>query len=191
MVKQRKWHRICLEFRGVLGGEQDLHVNNVHLTKFHTWGVGYVFYFRKERGTLPNSNNFDFHLLSYNQSNYSSELSVKNVPKHCPWTGSWKLTLYYKSFYCSIFCEWKKGTVFLLLTPTVAAVRVKGGGGGHGRWSRQMLTLKPCGISDMSPGYVNTCNYLIQQVLSLQLRTGCSSSWIRFRIVIPESCLIY
>lgn len=64
-------------------------------------------------------------------------------------------------------------------------------GGGHGRWSRQMMTFKPCGISDMWLGYVNTCNYLIQQVLSLQLRTGCSSSWIRFRIVIPESCLIY
>lgn len=54
-----------------------------------------------------------------------------------------------------------------------------------------MMTFKPCGISDMWLGYVNTCNYLIQQVLSLQLRTGCSSSWIRFRIVIPESCLIY
>lgn len=64
-------------------------------------------------------------------------------------------------------------------------------GGGHGRWSRQMMTFKPCGISDMWLGYVNTCNYLIQQVLSLQLRTGCGSSWIWFRLVTPESCLIY
>lgn len=87
------------------------------------------------------------------------------------------------------FLWMKERRLFLLLTPMVAAVRIMGRG--HGRWSRQMMTLKPCGISDMWLGYVNTCNYLIQQVLSLQLRTGCSSSWIRFRIVIPESCLIY
>lgn len=88
------------------------------------------------------------------------------------------------------FLWMKERRLFLLLTPTVAAVRVMGRRG-HGRWSRQMMTFKPCGISDMWLGYVNTCNYLIQQVLSLQPRTGCSSSWIRFQIVIPESCLIY
>lgn len=113
-----------------VGGEQDLHVNNVHLTKFHTWGVGYVFYFRKERGTLPNSNNFDFHLLSYNQSNYSSELSVKNVPKHCPWTGSWKLTLYYKSFLLFHFLWMKERDCFFAFDPHGRCCQSQGWGGG-------------------------------------------------------------
>lgn len=132
---------------------------------------------------------FRFPFAFYNQSNCSSELSVKNVPKICPWTGSWKLTLYDKSFNCSILMNERKETVFCFWPPRSLLSESKGGG--HGRWSRQMMTFKPCGISDMWLGYVNTCNYLIQQVLSLQLRTGCSSSWIRFRIVIPESSLIY
>lgn len=31
-----------------VGGEQDLHVNNVHLTKFHTWGLDTFFIFVKK-----------------------------------------------------------------------------------------------------------------------------------------------
>lgn len=96
----------------MLGGEQDLHVNNVHLTKFHTWGVGYVFYFRKERGTLPNSNNFDFHLLSYNQSNYSSELSVKNVPNIVLEQDLESLPCTIKVFTVPFFVNERKGLFF-------------------------------------------------------------------------------
>lgn len=111
------------------------------------------------------------------------------MPKLCPWTGSWKLTLYDKSFNCSILMNERKETVFAFDPHGRCCQSQREGDmvGGPAKW----WPLKPCGISDMWLGYVNTCNYLIQQVLSLQLRTGCSSSWIRFRIVIPESCLIY
>lgn len=118
MVKQRKWHQIFFfwNFKECWG------VNKTHKRLFDEisyMGVGgggcglrVCFYYLKERETLPKSNNFDFHLLFYNQSNCSSELSVKNVPKLCPWTGSWKLTLYDKSFNCSILMNERKETVF-------------------------------------------------------------------------------
>lgn len=68
-----------------------------------------------------------------------------------------------KVFTVPFFVNERKGLFFCFWPPRslLSESRV----GGHGRWSRQMLTLKPCGISDMSPGYVNTCNYFIQQVL--------------------------
>lgn len=75
----------------------------------------------------------------YNQSNCSSELSAKNVPRFV-------LEQYLESLPCMIkvltvpFLWMKERRLFLLLTPMVAAVRIMGRG--HGRWSRQMMTFK-------------------------------------------------
>lgn len=142
MVKQRKWHQIFFfwNFKECWG------VNKTHKRLFDEisyMGVGgggcglrVCFYYLKERETLPKSNNFDFHLLFYNQSNCSSELSVKNVPKLCPWTGSWKLTLYDKSFNCSILMNERK-ELFFAFDPHGRCCQNHGEGGmvgGPAKW---------------------------------------------------------
>lgn len=118
MVKQRKWHRIFFfwNFKECWG------VNKTHKRLFDEisyMGVGggvrgksmFLLSYRKRNITEFKQFRFPFAFF-YNQNNCSSELSVKNVPKICPWTGSWKLTLYDKSFNCSILMNERKETVF-------------------------------------------------------------------------------
>lgn len=94
-----KTHKRSFDEILYMGGGGGVRVKSMFLLSLRKRNIAEVEQFR-----------FSFAVF-YNQSNCSSELSVKNVPKRCPWTGSWKLTLYDKSFYSSILMNERKETV--------------------------------------------------------------------------------
>lgn len=124
--------------------------------------------FEREDWFPLDEKNVAFILVKYCKSNCSRELSLKNVSK-TTLNGLQKanpIWSFKKKDIRVLFFSMKERDWILAVDPLCQFVSTEMWA--QSRWSKKVMTLKACGIPDISPERVNTCNYLSKQVLSFQ-----------------------